>query len=221
MARGVADGMVERVVADISNQILNGHMLPGTIVGEQDVAERLGLSRTPVREAIGQLITRGLLVKEQNRSARVRRPTLAELVELYELRIILESTAASLAAGLITEPEKARLVSLEQQLLNSEKDLWLQVHREFHTFIIECAKRPRMAAILDDLRLQSEIYIWYSRLDTGRQSQAPCEHHQLVESITTGDAETAHAVMTKHLQATVDTVSRIARQTNGQLIPLT
>lgn len=214
------EGRVEWIVNHFRDQILRGELSAGDPINEVEVSEKLAISRTPVREAIARMVARGLFEKQQGRTARVRRHTLNELLEVYELRVLLEGAAAARAAETISADDRTRLSDLASLLDSAENDEWLDLHREFHSLIISAADRPRMESILSDLRAQSEIYIWVGRLDTNRYASAQREHVELAEAIVRGDGLAAQAVMHQHLEGTVASVTRIAHAANGLIIPL-
>jgi DNA-binding GntR family transcriptional regulator len=121
------------VVAILREEILTGRLQGGEPVREQDVAERLGVSRTPVREAVGRLVAEGLLLKDGNRTAHVFRPSLEELLEIYEIRTPLESLAARLACESSEDGFLAELRAAGEALTSARPGLdWSAKHEEFH-----------------------------------------------------------------------------------------
>lgn len=211
---------VIRVVSALTELIMTGELAAGVQLREVELAERLGTSRTPVREAIAQLVTRGLLTKERGRSARVRQPTLEDVRELYELRSLTESYLASKAAELIDPPTVARLVGLEEELRTTVGDGWFECHAAFHITILNAAGRPRFSDLANDLRTQSEPYVrLVMKLDNSLRVRAAREHTQLLEAMKSGDPDAAREITTAHLQSTVEAVDRVYQAARGLHIP--
>ncbi|MCU1615674.1 MAG: GntR domain protein [Frankiales bacterium] len=210
-----------KVVSVLAEMILTGQLAAGAFVREAEFADRLAVSRTPVREAIAQLVARGLLSKEDGRSARVHQPSLTDLLEIYELRGLTETYLAQRAATARNPVTVARLENLEAKLRTSTGDEWFEHHAAFHQTILEGADRPRFTAIAGDLKYQSEPYVRLAtKLDESLQSRSADEHSQLLSAMQTGDATAAGRITEAHLRSTVDSVERIFRASRGLLIPL-
>ncbi|MCU1615675.1 MAG: Transcriptional regulator, GntR family [Frankiales bacterium] len=209
------------VVAALTQLILDGQFAPGDQITESDMAARLGVSRTPVREAIAQLVTQGMLVKEDNRSARVHRPSLDELTEIYELRMLLECHVARLAAANASTDRIRELRALESRLRKEEgTDEWLDDHALFHRTIALSAERPRILATIDALRHHSEPYVrLVTAFDVGQRSTTRREHEDILRAIAEGDADRAEELVKTHLQSTVDQVTRILEAVAQPLLP--
>ena len=109
MERRPPPSLPDYVAEVLFQRLVNGELLPGERLGEVELAQELQVSRTPVREALLHLTTLGLLVKDTHRGARVAQPSLAELVQVYEVRESLEGTAAGLFARRATPAQRAEL----------------------------------------------------------------------------------------------------------------
>jgi DNA-binding GntR family transcriptional regulator len=212
---------VSTVVAALTDLIFDGHFAPGDQITESELAARLGVSRTPVREAIAHLVTQGLLVKEDNRSARVHRPSLEELTEIYELRALLEPHVARLAAANATTDRIRELRALESRLRKEEgTDEWFGDHARFHRTIALAADRPRMLATIDALRHHSEPYVrLVTALDAGQRDVAQKEHEAILQAIAEGDGEHAEELVRTHLESTVERVRRVLEAVTQRPLP--
>jgi DNA-binding GntR family transcriptional regulator len=213
---------VSVVVAALTELILTGQLAAGDHVVESEIATRLGVSRTPVREAIGQLVARGLLAKENNRSARVHRPSLNDLVEIYEMREVLESHVARRAALVATAAQIRELQALERQLRAGDEgdDEWFENHAQLHRMIVQLADRPRFYTVIEGLQHQAEPYVRIvTKLDAGQRGQVRHEHQALVKAIAAGDADAAAELTRVHLTSTVDRVTRIFEAASHFLPP--
>lgn len=210
-----------KVVAALTELILTGQVPAGSPVREIELANRLGVSRTPVREAIAQLVSRGLLTKEGGRSARVHQPSLEDLVEIYELRRLTESYLAEKAALAMDTRTVDKLRKIEEKLRTTTGDEWYAHHLEFHNTIANAARRPRFTDLAETLKDQSEPYVrLVTKLDHELQVQSALEHTALLEAMASADATAARELTEAHLQSTVDSVDRIFRAAQGLLLPL-
>ena len=187
----------------IREAIIDGRLKPGQRLKEEDLARQLGISRTPVREALLMLQVEGLIVTTPNRGATVRVHTPDDLGDLYALRALLEGHAARRAGQLITEEEVVVLrESCERfEALSPEDDLRELVRENlfFHSTILDIAGSARLASMVRrviELPLVYKSYIWYSP-DQKRISSH--YHRQIVNAFATGDAERAELVMKEHV----------------------
>jgi DNA-binding GntR family transcriptional regulator len=178
---------------------------------EQEIAERLGFSRTPVREAMARLVTEGLLVKDDNKTAHVFQPSLDELLEIYEIRLALESMAARIACE-AASPEYLERVRDAAAALEAAQELgeWFVKRDEFHLALIECGRRPRLEAMVRTLRAQSEPYVRFAvAADRALLTQARQGHAKLAKQALAGDCRAVEATIKAHLNRTVRHMTRL------------
>ncbi|GIW29205.1 MAG: GntR family transcriptional regulator [Meiothermus sp.] len=145
----------EAAYAHLRGAILMGALLPGARISEPGLAQELGVSRTPVREALQRLAQEGLVELLPGKGARVRVLSAEEVREVYDVRALLEGEAAALAAQNATEDELSRLERLLQALDVLPKEAYaqqMQVDFDFHTALIEAAHNKTLARIYADLR---------------------------------------------------------------------
>jgi DNA-binding GntR family transcriptional regulator len=199
------------VVAILREEILTGQLQGGAPVREQDVAARLGVSRTPVREAVGRLVAEGLLLKDGNRTAHVFRPSLDELLEIYEIRIPLESLAARLACEAPTPEFLAELRAAGRVLDRARPGAdWSARHEAFHLCLVGGSGRPRLEALVRTLRVQSEPYVRFAvAMDDDLVEQARRDHVEIVALAEAGDAKGMERLVKRHLKATAKRVSAL------------
>jgi DNA-binding GntR family transcriptional regulator len=197
------------VASLLRQEIVSGQLPGGAPLRENEIADRLGVSRTPVREAMGSLIGEGVLIKRDNRTAHVFRPSLAELIEIYDMRIPLESMAARLACA---DPSRAFLAELEtlgQTLSAAERGMeWSLKHEAFHSCLTSGAGRPRLESIVRTLRAQSEPYVRLA-VASGRQfrQNADADHARIVVLAKAREARTVERLVKAHLSRTIRHVS--------------
>jgi DNA-binding GntR family transcriptional regulator len=189
----VAETSTARVRDELQHAILEGVLKPGERLRAEALAQRLGTSRTPIREALLQLEAQGLVEVEPNRGAVVRAFDRDDLLDLYELRALLEPRAAALAAHRITDDDIARLDAL------CDADDLIGANEAFHRIILEAAGSPRLTTAM---RAASGIprtfrsRFWHD--DRQRAESLMC-HRRLVAAFKAGDAPLAEATMRMHI----------------------
>jgi DNA-binding GntR family transcriptional regulator len=190
--------------ADLIRQaIIDGRVPPGHRLKEEELAQQLGISRTPVREALLVLQSEGLVEAAPNRGATVRAYETSDLEDMYELRALLEGNAAGRAATRVTPEQLEKLresCTRFQGLLDGEDVQALVLENAvFHETILEAASSERLSAMVRQvvaLPLVYKSYVWYS------PAQASASYHchlQLVKALERGDAQRAELVMREHV----------------------
>src|SRR3990172_7576448 len=144
----------------LRTEILSGQLQAGGRLLQADVAERFDTSTTPVREALRQLISEGLLDGDPHRGVTVHETSVGELQELYEIRMVLEPFGIAATVGNIPPAELERADHLVG-LMESRGDPaeWTLLNAEFHATLAAAARRPRLTSILNNLRNLSAIYV--------------------------------------------------------------
>jgi DNA-binding GntR family transcriptional regulator len=187
----------------IRRAIVDGRLEPGRRLKEEELARELGISRTPVREALLVLQTEGLIESAPNRGATVRAHEPSDLDDLYQLRALLEGFAARLAAARIRESEVGELrASCERFVALRAEDDVVKLVREnvrFHDVILAAARSKRLAQMVRSviqLPLVYRSYVWYS---PEQKLISEHYHRQLTVALAAGDAERAELVMKEHV----------------------
>jgi len=189
----------------IRQAIIDGRLEPGRRLKEEELARELGISRTPVREALLMLQAEGLVDASPNRGATVRSHTAEGLDDLYQLRALLEGYAARRAAGRLTEQGLADLrasCGRFETLLEKEETELRELVREnmvFHEAILQGAGSGRLASMVRkviELPLVYRSYIWYS---PEQQRISGHYHQQITNALEARDAERAELVMKEHI----------------------
>jgi DNA-binding GntR family transcriptional regulator len=187
----------------IREAIVHGRLAPGQRLKEEELARELGMSRTPVREALLILQSDGLVESVPRRGATVRSYAVDDLDDLYQLRAVLEGHAARRAATRISAADVARLEEScsRFELLRAADDLQDLVKENlvFHNIIIDAAESPRLRGLLQrviQVPLVYKSYYWYS---VEQKLISQHYHGQLARALGTGDAERAEMIMKEHV----------------------
>lgn len=187
--------------------VLTGEIPPGQRVNEVELAQRMRISRGPLREAIRHLISEGLLVYVPHRGAHVPQADIPELYALFELRAALECTAARLAAARRTE---AGLAALRQVSAESRRGFYAgrrfpyRLDIEFHRTLLDAADSPRIA---DQVRLvQQQVILLRSKheVDPAHTQASMDDHDGLIAAVADRDEDRAVQVMATHLDRVRD-----------------
>ena len=188
----------------LRDQIQAGRLAGGSRVKPEDVATELGISRMPVREAIRQLDTEGLLTIRPNRGAIVTVFSAGRLSELFEMRAVLEGLCARRAAANFDEDAADELTLLLNRLNRAQGkiDLWIERHEAFHDFICERADRPHVLTEVRKLRAAVEPYLRLSQTHPVTMGDSGRQHKELIDVMRTRDPDRAEAVMRHHIDST-------------------
>jgi DNA-binding GntR family transcriptional regulator len=207
-----------RVSEALREAILSGEFEPGERLRTVSLAKRFGSSRTPVREALVQLEGEGLVDIEPRRGALVRSFASADLIDLYEIRALLEPAAARRAAQRIREHQLDRLralVALSDARGGRGRgaiDDQLAWNEEFHAIVVEAAGSPRLSAALRATAGIPRSFRTAFWRDEGHRAFSQTCHRELVSALAAHSAERAEAVMRMHILRAKDALVAV---TNG------
>ena len=205
----------ELVLTSLREAIFNGTLKPRERLMEVQLAQELGVSRTPVREALRKLEQEGFINIIPRKGAYVAELSLKDIEDVFEIRIALEGLAASLCAERITGEE---LRELERLLL--AKEIYIQhqdlqqvvvVDGDFHANLYQGSHNARLKNILENLRDQIQRYRTTSLSFPGRMDISLKEHRQILQAITKGDGAKASLLLQEHLQNTKKTLLEFLR----------
>lgn len=186
----------------LREQVLTGEIPPGSRVNEVEVAQKLGISRGPLREAIRHLASEGLLTLVPHRGAFVPDADSDEVKALFELRTALECAAAELAASRRTDVDLVRLYEVcadSRRNYKAGQQFPYRLDLAFHQTLLDAARSPRIA---EQVRLvQQRVVLLRSALadDPPHTHASMDDHDELVKAIADGDAGKASTVMRRHL----------------------
>ncbi len=198
----------ERVVASVREMILDGRLTAGSRLGEVELAVRLGVSRTPVREALTRLGAEGLVELSPNRGARVATWTRAEIEAIFDLRSALEPRLTALAVGNATAQDIEELDGLARTMLEvglpgrtQDLDALVPLNRSFHGRLVELAGHSALAnalsaAVKTPLQLRN-----FHTYDERSMRRSLAHHVEIVDALRAGDPVWATSVMTAHIHS--------------------
>ena len=200
----------QALVADrIRIEVLSGNLAPGTRLQQANVAERMKTSTTPVREAFRELAGEGLIDLDPHRGVIVHEPTKLELLEVYEMRSVLEPMCMTKTVERISDRELDDAEVLCRQMERERvPGAWVILNDRFHSILVSACRSPLLIATVNNLRNRSAIYIAASfRSQPDRMAAANDEHKSMVDACRRRDMEAALQQMRLHIKATVDLVS--------------
>ncbi|WP_432510095.1 GntR family transcriptional regulator [Kineococcus sp. SYSU DK001] len=190
-------GAADRTYARLREDVLDGVLAPGAVLAELEQSARLGVSRTPVREAFARLVRDGLARPVGGRGLVVAPLDLADLEHLYDVREALEVKAARLAArsGAEFGGFVRRFARAPGLVAAGDLDRYYAVTAEFDAALDAAAANPWLVRALDDVRTHLVRIRRLARHDPGRLVAAASEHQLIAEAVDDGDADlAAHAV---------------------------
>ncbi len=207
----------EIVYEELKRQIMVGEIAPGTRMMEVDLAYEMGVSRTPVREAIRKLEKEGLVTIEPRRGAYASDISAKEMVDVLEVRQDLEGMAAGLAAQKIKDEDKEQLAQVtrnyREAVESGDVQEIIKRDEEFHKFIVSLSDNKtliKMVSQVQELALRFR-YIYYE--DFSRFKNQPTEHQMVVEAIMSGDAGSAR----RHAEAHISRLKDFVKSEEGKL----
>jgi DNA-binding GntR family transcriptional regulator len=180
-----------------------GHWQPGELLRQEQIAAKYGVSRIPVREALAQLQSEGLLDVAHYRGARVSRPRAEEIDELFDLRLMVEADLLARALGRHDQRSLRELKRLQDALEDADDRLgWISGDIAFHEALYGPAGRPRSLALFRQLRAPIDRFSAQALGPGARKQGWADEHRQLITAVAAGDAAAAKTILEEHLQAT-------------------
>lgn len=192
----------QTVYKQLLSEIRMGSLLPGARLRETELAERLSTSRTPVREALRRLEADGLVTHAPRQGVTVRGLEHGEVVELYEMRAVLEGTAARLAARVALPVEIDELAAINAELAEVGSGASAQeTNRQFHRMLLETARNRYLVRSMNTLQKTLLILGPTTLAEPGRQAAAVSEHGAVIEAIAARDGGAAEQAMRAHIAA--------------------
>jgi DNA-binding GntR family transcriptional regulator len=192
----------EKVVERLRAEIVSGQGAPGTIYSVPGLASELGISTTPVREALLELSRAGLVTPLRNRGFRVEPTTLQDVDNVFSLRVLLERFAlVTLANQRLsdTEPLVALADAVGVAVKRNDLTDYIETDRRFHEALVSRVNNPRLTKMIMALRSDMRLYGIGTKEGRERQRASVREHYQMIEYAVAGDSERIAGLITKHI----------------------
>jgi len=194
----------EVVCESLREAIRSGVLKPGERIMEIQLAEELGVSRTPVREAIRKLELEGYVVMMPRRGTYVASMSIRDINEIFEIRTALESLSNGLAADHITDDElehlQRLLVIIGGYIKEGNIEKIVETDIEFHDLMYHAARNERLVGIISNLRDQLTRFRTLSMSYPGRLEETLEEHRLIVDAIASGDRKAASRAAERHME---------------------
>lgn len=206
----------ELVFESLREAIINGDLKPGERLMEIQLAEELGVSRTPVREAIRKLELEGLVLMIPRKGAYVAKISMKDIAEVFEIRGALEGLAAGLAAERITDEElddlERILVKIAESTDKDDVQAVIELDTVFHEKLYRASRNERLFQLVNNLREQIQRFRKTSLSQPGRLKFALEEHKKIVEAVALRDVELAQNLAYEHIESAENILMEAIRQ---------
>jgi len=211
----------EQVTTRLRTMLIEGRIEPGAKLNERELCELLGVSRTPLREAIKLLASEGLVDLLPNRGAVAVRLGEADVLQTFEVLADLEGLSGELAAQRITDEELSEIRALHFEMLASHarKDLssYYRLNAAIHTAINRAARNPVLTRTYDSINARVQSLRFRTNQDAAKWKRAIREHEQMIEALEARDPAALRRVLVGHLENKRDTVIALLRA--GEIYP--
>lgn len=201
----IRTGTTSGAVADwLRDKIRRGELPPGTRLRQEGVADRLGVSTTPVREAFKALQGEGLLTLDPHRGAVVFRPTAQDVRDSYEIRQALEALAIAKAIPHLTPELINELQSILDEMKATEDDQrWIDLNTLFHHRLWELSNRPRLCEMLENLQSATSAYMDMVAHNARKSGRGDAGHQAILDACRAKNVREAQRAVRAHLHHTV------------------
>lgn len=204
----------QEVALQIQEMIYSGELQKGVKIDEKRLSEMLGVSRTPIREALRILSSEGLIVLVPHKGAFVSEFTAKQIKDMFEVMSVLEGTAARQATINMTREQFVRIDSLHNQLevhyQNRDHKSYLEINNTLHLYIQEIAGNEALNSVVRALRQKILIYRHKQLYQPDRFNQSIQEHRSLLHAFSNRDSSSAEAVIKHHLIAQAEALVRVS-----------
>jgi DNA-binding GntR family transcriptional regulator len=202
-----------RIYGAIKEQIIDGRYPPGARITEQNVAAQFQTSRTPVREAMRQLVADGFALFKPNSGTVVRQWSPDEVRQIFELRVFIESEIAGHAAARITDDEIAELARIQDAIEAGGIDNGAAntarigpLNRDFHRIIAQASRNERLVSMLASAIEVPIVQQTFRRYSPQRLARSFSHHRELIDALMAHDSAWAKAVMSSHIHSAKQTL---------------
>lgn len=205
------------VVTVLRERIVQGDILAGEELNQVEIANQLGVSRIPVREAFRQLASEGLIQISPNRQAVVTRVDIQTLEEIFEVRIALENLALCHAIDRMQQSDLDHLYTIIEELEQApDHEQWMRLNQVFHDTLYSHSGKGFLCDQIKKMRANTERYMWKSSTSVYRNKEANLEHRKILLQCEKKDKEAAMLDLKLHLQGTFQGLKRTLEQKQSQ-----
>ena len=206
----------EATVERLRDLIISGQLPEGTALRQEELAKRIGVSRTPLREAIARLQSEGFVRLDPHRGATVFAPTPEDLIHIFEIRRSLEPLAGKLAAESRTEEEVEQFAILLSgfRKCKTPKE-WADQNEKFHLFLYSMARRKLLLELLQAVYSKSKIYVRIL-VGEGDAPRAQKEHEAIFEALKAKNGDLIGEILQKHIDGTVRFLLPLLQKKHGK-----
>lgn len=213
--------MSSRELSDaLRDAILGGELVPRQRLVEADIAERYGVTRGTIRTTLSELDGEGLIERIPNRGARVREVSVAEAVEITEVRGAVEALCASKAAERVTDEQVEQLQELAQHMRTAveqdHREAYSEGNRTLHAMVVRISGQRTAARTIERLRGQAVRYQFQLSKQPGRPSVSLPQHLAIIDAVCARDPEAAARAMNEHLRSVADTIRAAGGAASGE-----
>jgi DNA-binding GntR family transcriptional regulator len=195
----------DQIYETLLKQVIDQKLKPGTRLKEEQLCRDLGVSRTPLRDAISALAKDGFIKVESRRGASVRDFQLEDLIEVYDIRIALEGLAAKLAACNVS---RSVLERLAEEFTSSDVRKLLKADTSLHQIIIESCNNVKLQEMLTNLGNLVQVFRSAGYQSKARSKSATVYHIKIVKALMDGDGVAAERLMREHVEKTKNEIIR-------------
>ncbi|MCL0072011.1 GntR family transcriptional regulator [Peptococcaceae bacterium] len=214
----------EAVFEAVRDAIISGKFKPGERLMEVQLAEEMGVSRTPVREAIRKLELEGFVKIMPHKGAYVAKVSIKDIIDVFEVRAALEALAARLAAKRITEDELKQLKRAAMSIANladghdiHDIEEAVKVDTGFHDIIYKASRNEKLVQFITHLREQMKRFRATSLALPGRTKMALEEHEKIVQALWDRNEELAAELSRKHIENAERSILEVFKNARGDL----
>jgi DNA-binding GntR family transcriptional regulator len=208
-----------QVIHALRAALVAGQMVPGELYSAPALATRLGVSATPVREAMLELVKEGLVFTEPNKGFRVRHLSDRELDEITEVRLLLEVPTTVAVVGVAGPDDVARLRPMAERIVdlarNKELIDYIEQDRQFHLALLTLAGNEQLVRMVAELRARTRLLGLAPLAETGELTTSAQEHLEMLRLIEAGDREQLEQLMRRHIGHVRGSWAGRAERTSG------
>ena len=206
----------EEIANNLREMIMSGELREGDKIKENELCDMMGISKTPLREALRVLSAEGLIRLIPNRGSYVTTPTFEEIKEMFDVMVALEGLCARTAAEKMSDRDFKELEGLHQELEKNYKRKdqkeYIRQNNLYHSYVQKLAGNKTLNQIVNGLRQKILLYRFQSLNLQGRFEQSIEEHRSLLEAFRKRDPKKAESLMKSHLKKQCDAMEKLAKK---------